>query len=413
MVSNTAFVVSAPAGAHPDAREVEIVERKGRGHPDSICDAIAEAFSISLTRAYHARFGTILHHNVDKILLAAGSSAPRFGGGEVTAPIDIYLGGRATPFGDAATVSVAESAEQSTRTWLRSNLHALDAERHVRIHSVVRPGSSELASLLRNGNSTRAVANDTSIGIGHAPSSRLERMVLAVEEVLTSRQTISANPVVGEDVKVMGIRRGREIDITIACAIVDRHVRGLSDYTDATALVARTARLVAQAMHDGEVRIAVNAADDLAAGHAYLTVTGTSAEAGDDGQVGRGNRVGGLITPCRPMTIEAAAGKNVVMHVGKSYNIVAHRIAAGIVETCPEVADVTCVLVSRIGSPAESPQLVELQVRTRDGIPLDVVRPAIEAIAHARLRDLAELPQLLLTRASIESPEMWPGIRLF
>jgi S-adenosylmethionine synthetase len=310
-------------------------------------------------------------------------------------------------------IPIADIGSASSRAWLRANLHALDAERHVRIHTVVHPGSCALTTLLKSGPSVRAVANDTSIGVGYAPSSQLEQLVLAIERALTSPEAISANPVIGEDVKVMGIRRGREIDITIACAIVDRYVRGLSDYTDATGLVARTARQVAQGMHDGEVRIGVNAADDLPAGQAYLTVTGTSAEAGDDGQVGRGNRVGGLITPCRPMTIEAAAGKNVVMHVGKSYNIVAHRIAAGIVETCPEVTDVTCVLVSRIGSPAESPQLVELQVRTRDGIPLDVVRPVIEAIAHDRLRDLADLPQLLLTRASIESPEMWPGIRLF
>ena len=413
MVRDTAFIVNAPASVHPDAREVEVVERKGRGHPDSICDAVAEAFSISLTRAYHARFGTILHHNVDKILLAAGSSAPRFGGGEVTAPMEIYLGGRATSLADAVEIPVADIGAASTRAWLRANLHAFDAERHVRVHTVVRPGSRALTTLLESGQSARIVANDTSIGVGYAPSSRLERVVLAVERALTSPDAISAHPVIGEDVKIMGVRRGREIDITIACAIVDRHVRGLSDYTDATALVARTARQVAQDMHDGEVRVAINAADNLAAGHTYLTVTGTSAEAGDDGQVGRGNRVGGLITPSRPMTIEAAAGKNVVMHVGKSYNIVAHRIADSIVATCPEVSDVTCLLVSRIGSPAETPQLVELQVHTRDGIPLDVVRPVVEAIAQARLGDLAELPQLLLTRASIESPEMWPGIPLF
>ena len=413
MVRDTAFIVNAPASVHPDAREVEVVERKGRGHPDSICDAVAEAFSISLTRAYHARFGTILHHNVDKILLAAGSSAPRFGGGEVTAPMEIYLGGRATSLADAVEIPIADIGAASTRAWLRANLHAFDAERHVRVHTVVRPGSRALTTLLKTGQSARIVANDTSIGVGYAPSSRLERVVLAVERALTSPDAISAHPVIGEDVKVMGVRRGREIDITIACAIVDRHVRGLSDYTDATALVARTARQVAQDMHDGEVRVAINAADNLAAGDTYLTVTGTSAEAGDDGQVGRGNRVGGLITPSRPMTIEAAAGKNVVMHVGKSYNIVAHRIADSIVATCPEVSDVTCLLVSRIGSPAETPQLVELQVHTRDGIPLDVVRPVVEAIAQARLGDLAELPHLLLTRASIESPEMWPGIQLF
>ena len=413
MSSRGIFVVNAPASVHPDVREVEVVERKGRGHPDSICDAIAEAFSISLSRTYYAQFGAILHHNVDKILLAAGSSAPRFGGGEVTAPLEIYLGGRATSLADAVQIPIADIGTASSRAWLRANLHALDAERHVRVHTVVRPGSRALTTLLKSGQTTRSVANDTSIGIGYAPSSRLERLVLAIERAITAPEAIAANPAIGEDVKVMGVRRGRVIDITIACAIVDRHVRGLSDYADATALVARTARQVAQDMYDGEVRVAINAADDLAAGHAYLTVTGTSAEAGDDGQVGRGNRVGGLITPSRPMTIEAAAGKNVVMHVGKSYNIVAHRIADAIVATCPEVSDVTCLLVSRIGSPAETPQLVELQVHTRDGIPLDIVRPVVEGIAQARLRDLAELPQLLLTRASIESPEMWPGIQLF
>jgi S-adenosylmethionine synthetase len=50
----------------------------------------------------------------------------------------------------------------------------------------------------------------------------------------------------------------------------------------------------------------------------YLTVTGTSAEAGDDGEVGRGNRVNDLITPYRPISLEAAAGKNPVTHVGQN-----------------------------------------------------------------------------------------------
>jgi S-adenosylmethionine synthetase len=132
---NIEFVVSAPAGVNPDTRAIEIVERKGRGHPDSICDALAEAFSISLTRAYYARFGTILHHNVDKILLAAGSSAPRFGGGNVTAPIEVYLGGRATSLADGDQIPIGEIGSAASRTWLRSNMHALDAERDVRASS--------------------------------------------------------------------------------------------------------------------------------------------------------------------------------------------------------------------------------------------------------------------------------------
>ena len=277
--SDTPIVVSSPAGAHPDSREVEMVERKGRGHPDSICDALAEAFSISLTREYHERCGAVLHHNVDKVLLAAGSSAPRFGGGEVIAPLDIYLGGRATQKVDGTVISVADIAEQASRAWLRANLHALDAQRHVRIHVVVRPGSTELSALVARERGRSVLANDTSFAVGYAPPSRLEQVVLAVEQALTSSSTVAAHPMIGEDVKVMGVRRGHQIDLTIACAIVDRHVRGLSDYADAKALITQLAEHAARSANGSHVRVAVNTADDVEAGRIYLTVTGTSAEA--------------------------------------------------------------------------------------------------------------------------------------
>jgi S-adenosylmethionine synthetase len=157
----------------------------------------------------------------------------------------------------------------------------------------------------------------------------------------------------------------------------------------------------------------VNAGDDVEADRLYLTVTGTSAEAGDDGETGRGNRVGGLITPYRPMTLEAAAGKNVVSHVGKSHSIVAHYIAGELVAKCPDIAEATCVLVSRIGWPVDRPLVMELQIRTRDDAALDVVRDPAETIARHGLRRLSELPRLLLEHAAIESPAEWPGVLLF
>jgi S-adenosylmethionine synthetase len=52
--------------------EVEIVERKGLGHPDTLCDAAMEHISQALSEAYLERFGAILHHNCDKGLLVAG-----------------------------------------------------------------------------------------------------------------------------------------------------------------------------------------------------------------------------------------------------------------------------------------------------------------------------------------------------
>jgi S-adenosylmethionine synthetase len=257
------------------------------------------------------------------------------------------------------------------------------------------------------------VANDTSFAVGHAPPSRLEHIVLAVEQALTSPSTTAAHPMLGEDVKVMGLRRGHQIDLTIAAAIVDRHVSNHAEYAEAKALLAHLAEHAAHEIHHHHIRIAVNAADDPAADRVYLTVTGTSAEAGDDGEAGRGNRMGGLITPCRPMTLEAAAGKNVAMHVGKTYGIVAHQIAQALVERCPEVAEATCILVSRIGWPIETPQVVELQLRTRDDLPIESLLEPAEAIARECLSRLSELPRMLLARASVESPATWPGILIF
>ena len=411
--ADTPVVVSASVVPHPDSRDVEMVERKGRGHPDSISDALAEAFSISLTRVYHERCGAVLHHNVDKVLLAAGSSAPRFGGGEVTTPFDVYLAGRATSEADGAMIPVDEIAQQASRAWLRANLHAVDPERHVRIHTLVRPGSAALSALVARKQGPRVVANDTSFAVGYAPPSRLEQVVLAVEQTLTAAATAAAHPAIGEDVKVMGLRRGDQIDLTIACAVVDRHVRGLPDYLDVKEAIARLAEHAAREAHGPHARVVVNSADDIEARRVYLTVTGTSAEAGDDGQAGRGNRVGGLITPYRPMTLEAAAGKNVVSHVGKSYNIAAHQIARELVTKCPDIAEATCALVSRIGWPVDTPQIVELQIQTRNGIPLEVVRELAETIARDCLRRMPELTRQVLERASIESPATWPGVLLF
>ena len=410
---DTPIVINLPAAAHPDSRDVEMVERKGRGHPDTICDALAEAFSIRLTRFYYDNCGAVLHHNVDKVLLAAGASAPRLGGGEIVAPFEIFLAGRATSAVNGTVVPIADIAADASFAWLRANLHALDAARHVRIHPLVRPGSSALRALVGHQRAQPLLANDTSFAVGYAPSSRLERVVLAVEQALTSSATVAAHPVIGEDVKVMGLRRGNQIDLTVACAMVDRHVRTAADYAEAKELVRQLAERAARTIHDNPVQVAVNTADDAAAGEMYLTVTGTSAEAADDGQTGRGNRVGGLITPYRPMTLEAAAGKNVVNHVGKSYNIVAHQIARELVTTCPEIAEATCVLVSRIGAPVVMPQVVELQIQTRNGIALDVVQEPAQAIARNGLRALTRLGQQLLEHASVESPASWPGVLLF
>ena len=188
--------------------QLEVVERKGLGHPDTICDALAEMLSRALCREYLKKFGVILHHNVDKALLCGGRAAPALGGGTVLAPIQIYLGGRAVSEISGDLVPIEEIAVETARTWLKANLHALDPVQHVQIHPRIQPGSFDLQRLFSSGASRGiALANDSSIGVGHAPLSSLERLVLAIERQINDRDRVAQNPAWGEDIKVMGLRR--------------------------------------------------------------------------------------------------------------------------------------------------------------------------------------------------------------
>lgn len=382
----------------PGQLPLEIVERKGLGHPDTICDALAENLSIALSRFYLERFGSILHHNVDKALLCGGAARPEFGGGEVLEPIEIYLAGRATGQYRDAKIPIDEIAIESSRAWLKANLRYLDVDRDVKIHPRIRPTSPELATLfLGRGTTGVALANDTSFGAGYAPFDTLERTVYAAEQILNSQSVKASHPWVGEDVKVMGARHGSRLSLTVACALVGRHVVSLGDYqkkrADICAIVSRAASQAAET----EVQVEVNTADGETQNSVYLTVTGLSAEAGDDGQVGRGNRVNGLITPYRPMSLEAASGKNPVNHVGKLYNVLANRIARAIVAESDVIEQADCYLLSQIGRPIDDPQLIDIKIRITDSGDINDLRPRIAEIARSQVaaagslwRDLIE-----------------------
>ena len=379
----------------PDKQPVEIVERKGKGHPDTICDALAEHFSRALSEFYLEHTDHILHHNVDKVLLAAGASQPRLGGGRIVEPMRIFLGGRATSTAGSTPVPVADLANESARAWLRENLHALDVDRHIEVSSLVRPGSTDLVDVFERHEGAAPLANDTSCGVGFAPLTELERLVLAVETELNRGEVKRDHVALGEDVKVMGVRRHDEVELTVGCAMVDTHLHSVEAYRTAKATVASLAEATADRYTDRPISVRVNHADNYEADELYLTVTGTSAENGDDGQAGRGNRVGGLITPYRPMVLEAAAGKNPMNHVGKLYNVLAPQIAQALVEEIDGVTGAQCILVSRIGEPIDQPQIVDVQVHT----PADNVDDLHDDIAHLvaqRLRGVKDLWRSLL-----------------
>jgi S-adenosylmethionine synthetase len=379
-------------GPPVDQWALEVVERKGLGHPDSICDALAEDLSRRLSRYYLDEFGAIAHHNVDKALLWGGAARPAFGGGEMLEPMEIFLAGRATREFMGKTVPIEEIATACVRDWFGENMHAVNAERDVRVHCLIRPGSPELVDLFARQLETGvALANDTSCGVGFAPASELERVVYHVERTLNSAAVKHDHPEIGEDVKVMGVRHGNHNSLTVAAAFVGRFVSDIADYQQKKDALAQLVADAAREETPETVSLGINTGDNVETENVYLTVTGTSAESGDDGEVGRGNRANGLITPFRPMTMEAVAGKNPVSHVGKLYNLVATRISAEVVAEIDAVTDAQCCLVSQIGRPVTDPEIADTQIRTVAGVEVAEVAPRVEEIVRNRMSQIGSL----------------------
>ena len=380
------IIVEELKQAPVEQQRVELVERKGTGHPDSICDAIMEQVSVALSREYLDTFGRVLHHNVDKGLLVAGRTEPRLGGGTVQEPMRLVFGDRATAEYRGKRIEVGAIAEASAKKWLRENLRFVDPDRHIVFQDELKEGSPELTDIFE-----REVigANDTSAAVGYAPLTETERLVFATERYLNSAEFKQLFPEGGEDVKVMGYRRDRDLVLTVALAFVDRFVPDGRTYfarKEAIQIVLEEYLAREQRTFD-RIRVSINTLDEPARdeGGMYLTVLGTSAEGGDCGQVGRGNKVNGVIALNRPMGTEAAAGKNPVSHVGKIYTLLTHRMAAEIYASVPGLREVYVWLCSQIGQPIDRPLIASAQLITQQGVALADVKPAVEAVIEHQL----------------------------
>jgi len=375
----------------PNEQHIEIVERKGIGHPDTICDYIAEEISIALSKYYIDQFGFIMHHNVDKALLIGGMSEPSCNGGKITKPIEIVVAGRAIKEKDGNKLPIDEIAQAAAKNFLSKNLRHLNVETDVVINTKIRPGSRELIELFsRFGTGEVPLSNDTSAGAGFYPLNPLEKTVKETEQFLNGTEIKKIYPFVGEDIKIMGLRNKREKMLTAAIAIVDEYVVSTEDYVQKINNLRAT--LLEQGWIGSDTKIDINTADNYETGSIYLTVTGTSSEGGDDGQVGRGNRASGLITPYRPMTLEAVAGKNPISHVGKLYNLFALDLCKRIVEE--QHAEVAyAYIVSQIGKPINDPLVVDIQIKGQEPD-----RNAISRIAEEMLSEMPNMWEKIINR---------------
>ncbi len=383
--------------------QVEMVERKGIGHPDSICDAIMDRVSVALSKEYLSQFGHILHHNIDKAFLVAGDAQVKFGGGMIKEPMKLIFGDRAAYGLNGRELPIREIAIKTAKDWIRENLRFVDPGGaddqdgpHVTYQNEIKPGSQELVDIFSRDTTG---ANDTSAAVGYWPTTETERLVRESEQFINSSTFKEQFPEAGEDVKVMGVRMGRELRLTAAVAFVDRFIEGEEHYfRRKRALYDSLMEFLASRTTMDKISFDLNTLDEPGRGlnGVYLSVLGTSAESGDSGQIGRGNKVNGVIAINRPMGTEAAAGKNPVSHVGKIYSIFTHQVAQKVYEEVPGLREVYIWMVSQIGKPIDQP-VTAAQIISQKGVRKSAVeRRVLEVVdrelagIHVFCRDLAE-----------------------
>jgi len=376
-------------------RRVELVERKGIGHPDSVADALAEEVSKALCRMYKKEIGTVLHHNTDETQIAAGQSSPKFGGGAIIDPAYILLVGRATTLIKGRdNLPTKPTALKAARDYLKRTFPYLNADSEVVLDARIGQGSDDLMGVYQT---SKFLANDTSFGVGYAPYSLTDKVVLQTEEYINGKLKKQIKGT-GQDVKVMASRVGKNITMTVACAMVDKEIDDLDHYVSSVQELKDKVYDNALKIlnNDLKLKLEVNTGDNIKKKVIYLTCTGLSQEMGDDGSVGRGNRANGLITPYRPMSMEATSGKNPITHIGKIYNIMSLLIADDVAKKVSPEVEVRVRLLSQIGKPVSHPLNANVQLVTNDQTHLPKWKKDAEAIVEDWLNNVDKVSEMII-----------------
>ncbi len=383
-------------------RKIEIVERKGIGHPDSVADALAEEVSRALCKMYIKEVGHVLHHNTDETQICAGQAAPKFGGGCIIDPSYILLVGRTTTHiddgNDVKSLPCKPVALAAARKYLDKTFPNLDIDSEVVVDARIGMGSDDLTGVYK---ASGHLANDTSFGVGYAPFSITDKLTLKTEEFINGKMKKKI-PASGQDVKVMASRVNNKVTLTVACAMIDKYIE------DAGAYESNIKQMYDEIYDNGlkiigdqkvDLKIDINTGDDYKRKVYYLTCTGMSQEMGDDGSVGRGNRCNGLITPYRPMSMEATSGKNPITHIGKIYNIMSKLIADDVAKKVTDEAEIRVRLLSQIGKPVSEPlnASVDIVAQSMDSNPkFHTWKSEAEAITADWLDNVDKVTELIV-----------------
>lgn len=359
-------------------RDMEIVERKGSGHPDTLADGLAETLSIKFSNYSLEKFGAVLHHNFDKVGLLGGSSYVSFGDGYMTGPIKVLINGRISTKFANEIIPTRKLLVEWTKDFFRKYLPMIDPEEdlefHLNLSKQSSPGKTyekeakksarqkwfEPESLDDLPEFNKLRSNDTSVGVGYAPKSILETVSLEIENTLNSQKFRKDNIWIGSDIKIMSIRNKERFYITLCVPQIAKHVKNLDEYVNNLLVTKKKIDNIITKYKIKDYEVSMNTRDNYELAELYLTAIGSSIESGDEGLAGRGNRVNKLISPTRPMSMEGSCGKNPIYHIGKIYYVAAFELAEKIFKKFGTENEV--YLISQSGRDLLDPWLVAINV---------------------------------------------------
>ncbi|MGA5819925.1 methionine adenosyltransferase [Kitasatospora sp. NPDC094028] len=345
----------------PSELAVEVVERKGVGHPDTLADGIAELASIRYSRHCLDVAGAVLHHNLDKVAVLGGRAAFTDTDGAYDRPLRVVFGGRISTSFAGRPLPVREILEQAAIDHLRACLPGFDRVkleiRHETTDSSKFPNWFAPRSVEDLPERPTAFSNDTAYLVGSAPRTATETVVLLAEAWFRRL------PWAGSDIKALAVRRGNALAVTVCVPALAGHLTTSAEFDDAVAAAARELSDQLTARLPGPVQVVCNTR-----GHRtgpisgqYFTLSGSAVDYGEDGLVGRGNARTGVISGAHLAGNEATFGKNPAYHVGKVGGWLADTAAQAVAD---QFGPSRVALLWHNGAPYDQPASIETTTST-------------------------------------------------
>jgi len=328
--------ISAFQQAGVEQLPFEVVERKGIGHPDTLSDGIAESVSMEYSRLTRQKYGAVLHHNIDKLGVKGGHWQRDFGTGKMLKPATVVFGGRMSTEFAGEKIDIQELQAAVAHDYLLKVMpHLGKYPDHVKFdfgtsNFSVNPTWYKPRSLDDVPDARHQWANDTSVTVSHFPLSPTESLVKALERHFYTGPYQPRYSFIGQDIKVMAVRRQDEIDITVCVPFISTETPDRKFYDEMKGQITSELSEVAKTVVSEKMRVnvSVNTADENKHRKLiYMTATGSCIEFGEEGFVGRGNGPNGLISSMRVHSMEAAFGKNPVYHTGRVHAFFSAEIA--------------------------------------------------------------------------------------